>query len=99
MDRIKLTLYFGAKQHGAFGDFADTVECEIPPEKVNDTITALTTKPWVSIAFSNGRRTVNTANLCWFDIQVVKEASEDEPKKNGFEEIFSTLFPNGDKNA
>lgn len=99
MDRIKLTLYFGAKQHGAFGDFADTVQCEIPPEKVDDITTALTTKQWVSIAFPNGRRMVNTANLCWFDIQVVKETSEDEPKKNGFEEIFSALFPNGEKNA
>lgn len=43
MERIKLTLYFGAKQYGAFGDFADTVQCEVPPEKVDEITTALTT--------------------------------------------------------
>ncbi len=99
MDRIKLTLYFGAKQHGAFGDFADTVQCEVPPEKVGEITTALTTQQWVSIGLPNGKRMVNTANLRWFDIEVVKEASEEEPKKNAFEELFSSVFPKGDKNA
>lgn len=100
MERIKLTLYFGAKQHGAFGDFADTVQCEVPPEKVDEITTALTTQQWVSIGLPNGKRMVNTANLRWFDIEVIKEASGEEPKKNAFEELFSSvLFPKGDKNA
>lgn len=99
MDRIKLTLYFGAKQHGAFGDFADTIQCEIPPEKVDDILTALTTQQWVSIGLPNGKRMVNTANLRWFDIEVVKDEPKDETKKNAFEEIFAAAFEGGDKNA
>ena len=99
MSRIKLTLYFGAKQHGAFGDFADTVQCEIQPDKIDDITTALTTQQWVSIALPTGKRMVNTSNLRWFDIEVVDDTPKDETKKNAFEEIFSSVFSAGDKNA
>lgn len=99
MSKIKLTLYFGAKQHGVFGDMADTVQCEIPSDKIDDITTALTTQQWVSIALPNGKRMVNTSNLRWFDIEVVDDTPKDESKKNAFEEIFSAAFASGDKNA
>jgi hypothetical protein len=99
MVKIKLTLYFGAKQQGAFGDFADTVKCEIPTDKVDDITKALTTQQWVSIALPNGKRMVNTSNLRWFDIEAVNDEEKDDSKTDNFGEILSALFGKRDKNA